>query len=731
MTLIENIVALTVMASALGLGAKISICQRRERDFAARLTLLSIIILLHATVLAVNFANAAPAPPRVLQASGFLVLALCGGVTWLARPLWIELPGRRGMLITVALTLLGFGLIQATNGLFHFVASAGHGSNIIPNVGGKFFLAAVIVGSVFLFSKYELFTRAMMWRYGKRGNALVIILAALILAVIMLSCVSLVYGRISPSWLIACQLLCAAFFIALLLAPQNTLAGPVEHEVSGLRLVHYLSSGALIYAGIYLIGFGLLVKVMMLLGGSWEQFVSFLAALGAIVLALALLTAESLRHRWTRFVERNLLANTYDFRRELKTLTEAISMAANREQLIETVCRKLADIFSAMHCHLFVEENGAQTYRLFSLDEKGKFTIAAETDTLSHKQIAWLERMHESFAAENFLNMEETPKAANNWENGTGAGRFLLGTPLFAGQRLLGGILLGAKRLNEPYSEEEKQLLEILSNAISIALHGTYLQQHLLTTRQMESIYRVASFMLHDLRNAISTLNLLAQNATAHLEKKNFRADFIAALTRVAQEMQSLMQRLAAVKAGGEVQRFAECRPDDLVYDALADLALPAKIKLKEDVPTLPRSYWDRAQIRLVLRNLLLNAIEAMPDGGTLTIAARHQQEQIHFTIGDTGIGMSPEFIRRRLFKPNQTTKAKGLGIGLYQSREIINAHQGKILVKSQPEAGTTFEIILPCRPVISSPAEEANGPTYMLHPDWLNVPVSRFQIAI
>lgn len=724
---IVNIVTFTTGASALLLF--VSLCRRAkaERDFAARAAFLIFFILLNTVVLAGSFIEVA------LAAAPFLMLATLGATAWIARPLWTEPMSRRWMLIIAGAALCGFVFLQCTHGLFHFVDAADSHTIIAPTLAGKFFLAAVICGCVFLLGKFELLAQALSWRYGKRGTQLFLLLFALTFAVIMTGSVSLIYGRLSPLWIMGCQLISAGFFVALLLASRKVAAAPGQLEFSKPRLTHYLSTGAFIYAGAYLLGFGLLVKIMLTLGGDWEQFVSFLAALGAVVLALVLFSAESLRQRWMRFVERSLLAGAYDFRRELQKLTEAIAVTSERDQLIEAVCRTLADIFRARQCHLFVEENGEQTFRLFSLDVKGKFTIAAEASTLNPRQIAWLERMQRSFAAENFLEMGEAANAGDDKNGNVIAGQFFLGTTLFAGQRLLGGVLLGAKRLGAPYTEEEKQLLEVLTNAISIALHGTYLQQHLLATQQMESVYRVAAFMAHDLRNAVSTLNLLTQNATAHLEKRDFRADFIAALMRVAVEMQKLMQKFAAVRAGGETQRFGECLPEELLYDALADLPMPANVQLKEEIPDLPKAYWDRAQIRIVLRNLLLNALEAMPNGGVITIRSRHERGKIHFLISDTGVGMSPEFMRRRLFKPNQTTKAKGLGLGLYQSREIVAAHQGKIFVKSQPETGTTFEIILPCRPhaMQQSPGTLNVALTNNPNVDWLYSPASRVKIVI
>jgi hypothetical protein len=161
--------------------------------------------------------------------------------------------------------------------------------------------------------------------------------------------------------------------------------------------------------------------------------------------------------------------------------------------------------------------------------------------------------------------------------------------------------------------------------------------------------------------------------------------------------MQTLMHKLSSVKTGSELQHYVECDPAELIYEALADLAVPENVTLEIEVAPLPRVVWDKGQIGVVLRNLLLNALEAMPDGGKLTIQGRQERAQVKISVGDTGVGMSRDFIRHRLFQPNQTTKAKGLGLGLYQSREIVLAHGGNVQVTSQLGEGATFEIVLPC----------------------------------
>jgi signal transduction histidine kinase len=100
-----------------------------------------------------------------------------------------------------------------------------------------------------------------------------------------------------------------------------------------------------------------------------------------------------------------------------------------------------------------------------------------------------------------------------------------------------------------------------------------------------------------------------------------------------------------------------------------------------------------------VLNNLLLNANEAILNGGGIRIATKLQGNSIFLSVSDDGCGMSREFMERRLFRPFQTTKKQGMGIGLFHCKKIIEAHQGKIEVESEEGKGSTFKLFLPVKP--------------------------------
>jgi signal transduction histidine kinase len=118
--------------------------------------------------------------------------------------------------------------------------------------------------------------------------------------------------------------------------------------------------------------------------------------------------------------------------------------------------------------------------------------------------------------------------------------------------------------------------------------------------------------------------------------------------------------------------------------------------------PATPRAAADPRTLEQIIVNLITNAVQAMPDGGTLSVAlsaaAAPQGPMVELKIADTGPGIPPE-VRARIFDPFFTTKKEGTGLGLAITRRILNAHKGTIALESYPDAGTVFTVMIPAAP--------------------------------
>lgn len=224
-------------------------------------------------------------------------------------------------------------------------------------------------------------------------------------------------------------------------------------------------------------------------------------------------------------------------------------------------------------------------------------------------------------------------------------------------------------------------------------------------SRQFESFIRLSAMLTHDLKNAIEGLSLTVGNMERHFDNPQFRSDAMKGLTSATDKLKALVARLArpVLSLSGEHKRPASVDLVPIIQRVVSMTAEPQRGKHKI-VTRLPQSLFafvDAGRVEEVIENLVLNALEAMDTGGTLTVEAGETASGApSFSVSDTGRGMSRSFIEHRLFRPFSTTKKTGIGLGLYTCREVITASAGSIEVDSVEGAGTTFRVVLPSPPL-------------------------------
>ena len=224
-------------------------------------------------------------------------------------------------------------------------------------------------------------------------------------------------------------------------------------------------------------------------------------------------------------------------------------------------------------------------------------------------------------------------------------------------------------------------------------------------SRQFASFMRISAMVSHDLKNAIAGLSMLVSNMEKQFHREEFRADAIESLREATEKLKRTVARLSepAKSLSGEYRIAA--RPVDLVPVIRRVLATNAEptLPLNEIEARLPDKLVvtvEPERVENVVENLVINALEAMgARGGRLTVeAGKLDGDYVFLSVSDTGVGMTPEFIKTRLYRPFSTTKNKGIGLGLFTCREVVEAHGGRLEVESSPGAGTRFRVVLPSR---------------------------------
>ncbi len=225
-------------------------------------------------------------------------------------------------------------------------------------------------------------------------------------------------------------------------------------------------------------------------------------------------------------------------------------------------------------------------------------------------------------------------------------------------------------------------------------------QRLLKEKERLATIGETAAIVGHDLRNPLQSITntlFLMNDALKGTPESAFKTTMASHSERLSKNV-FYMEKIVS-----DLQDFSrqltpslvEVRLTPIIDDAVASTIVPSNIALTKHLPEDLRISADPLLMRRMLINLFSNAIQAMPDGGTLLVSATREGESITISVMDNGVGMSEETLSR-LFQPLFTTKARGMGMGLAVIKRIVDAHNGIIKVQSKPGEGTTFIISLP-----------------------------------
>jgi putative PEP-CTERM system histidine kinase len=462
---------------------------------------------------------------------------------------------------------------------------------------------------------------------------------------------------------------------------------------------HAVLQGSLtvLLAGIYLLAIGVLAKVVSYLHFGEGSLVQWFVFLGAAVLLTILLLSDRVRLRLSRFVSRHFQRPLYDYRMVWRRFTEATASCVNQSDLCQVSVKAVTDIFQALSVTIwlvdepqsqlafaastFLTEGKAETLR------PGKEELAEILGALrGHNEPVDIDAAKEHWA--------EILRRCHPEEFRKGGNRVCV--PMRVGEEIIGLMILGDRVSATRFTWQDFDLLKCIGDHIAAGLLNTRLSKKLLEAKELEAFQTMSAFFVHDLKNTANTLNLMLQNLPVHFDDPAFRADALRGIGKTVAHINHLIGRLGSIRHELQIKPVA-ADLNELVAKSLAGWEEVAGIHLKKDLAPLPAVCFDPEQMLKVTTNLIFNAREAVPAAsGEVQIQTRRQNGWVVLAISDNGCGMSPEFLSRSLFRPFQTTKKNGLGIGMFQSKMIVEAHKGKIEVESETGKGTTFRVFLP-----------------------------------
>jgi putative PEP-CTERM system histidine kinase len=255
---------------------------------------------------------------------------------------------------------------------------------------------------------------------------------------------------------------------------------------------------------------------------------------------------------------------------------------------------------------------------------------------------------------------------------------------------------LSEKVFYEALTFEETELIKTISDQAAAALLSLRFSERLRRTKELEALQTMSAFFMHDLKNLASKLSLVMQNLPDHIDNQEFRTDALKTIAQSVSKINKMSSGLSLLSQKINLS-FIETNINDLVTKVITDVKEYVKIPVEQNmdmnVPLIPV---DKEQMHKVLENLLINAYDAAGKGGIISITTNFQNNWVEISVRDNGCGMTKAYMEKNLFRPFQTTKKQGMGIGLYHCKTIMDAHGGKLDVESEEGKGAVFKIILP-----------------------------------
>jgi len=488
------------------------------------------------------------------------------------------------------------------------------------------------------------------------------------------------------------------------------------------------SSLTIIIVGSYLMVVGVLAQLVRRFGGAEIFQFQALVVLSGLAGLAVLLLSDRARLRIQLFAARHFSKAQHDSVRIWSLVSQRLGGVKDQHALCSASARLVSDTFAALSVSIwlldeekdvlivrgstsrspgpakaghYVPTAGAGHY--VRTAEAGHYVPAAEdgrhasNDPLaSGAVVAGLRRMSSAFELEDvgepwaaeFRQLNPT-----SFENG--GARWCV--PLRAGERCLGAVVLADRVGGAPYTGEEKELLACMAGHITSVLLNLQLASEVARARELEALRTMSAFFVHDLKNTAASLTLTLKNLPAHFGDPAFRDDALRAVGNAARRLDDMIGRLSAFRQRAEFMPV-EADLNQLVTDALGTVQNMPDVELTTELRPLPSILADRQQIQSVVTNLVLNARDAVGSGGRIHVRTEHRADRVVVSVADNGCGMSETFVANQLFRPFQSTKKNGLGIGLFQCQSIVKAHGGGIHVDTHTGQGTTFSISLPVR---------------------------------
>ncbi len=449
-------------------------------------------------------------------------------------------------------------------------------------------------------------------------------------------------------------------------------------------------SATLMIAGAYLVFVSAVGYYVRFFGGEWGRALQLALVFAALVVLMVLAMSSSMRARLRVFMGKHFFRYRYDYREEWLRFTQTLSAQNSPQQMGQQVARGLADLLDSPGGALWLKTRNDTMFR-----QSARWNMAASPEPEPHdsslvdflRSSGWVVNLEEYRSYPRRYGtlvlpvwLQQLPQA---W----------LVVPLHVGEELIGFVVLASARAPMDVNWEVNDLLKTAGRQAASFLALMQATEALLEVRKFDAFNKMSAFVVHDLKNVVTQLSLMMKNAERLKDNPEFREDMLITVDSALDRMRQLMLQL---REGATPTGTAFGVELESIAHRLASVARDRGRTLELDLaaPVVTRGHEER--LERVIGHMVQNAFDATAAPGRVWLKLDRVSGQALVEVGDNGQGMSEEFVRERLFKPFQSTKQAGMGIGAYESFQYVQELGGKITVDSKIGQGTVITVLLP-----------------------------------
>ncbi|OGF44954.1 MAG: hypothetical protein A2452_08720 [Candidatus Firestonebacteria bacterium RIFOXYC2_FULL_39_67] len=423
----------------------------------------------------------------------------------------------------------------------------------------------------------------------------------------------------------------------------------------------------------------------------------FVSLLSAVFIAVTMDPLKDLIGRWT---DKIFFKGKYDYYKVLKTLVQTLNSVVKVDELLVKVIDTITAAMRLDYTAIFILERSTNAFVANRRSKDGiawsgridhedplVAYISEKNDALVFDELEYLisDKAHCVAVKESFISLKA---------------KVII--PIVLKEKLIGLFVLGGKKSDDIFTQEDIDLLDMISHQISVVLENTNLYEQMLNTAKLALVGTMAAGMAHEIRNPLTSMKALIQMLPDKHADKIFIDKFSAIVGEEINRLSHLTEDLLSFSKP-KPHKYGQVNINAVVEKVVDLFEMQIgrkKVNIKLKLGTTIIIYADEEQLTQIFMNMLLNAMQALGDLKEISIETGSELSEnlLKYTtviISDSGVGI-PEQNLERIFDPFFTTKKEGTGLGLSICLKIIQEHNGFIRVYSKVNEGTSFKIFLP-----------------------------------